>query len=214
MPGSEKEYKYWGRISSTHDNDVLYIVGPTIQQEIKDWLIHQFKDTDVVLELGCGTGFYSEMIADRIKHLTTTDLAQEMIEQARKRLSQYSNVKAQLEDCYDTSFEDNRFDAILMTNLIHIVKDPVAVLKESKRVLKDDGRIVIADYTGCGMPFLTKMGLGIRYMRKFGKPAPYNRNLTPDKLAEIVKQAGFMVEESKLIGSETKAVCLRGKRVK
>lgn len=214
MPGSEKEYKYWGRFSSTHDEAVLYIVGHRVQQEIKDWLINQFKNTDVVLELGCGTGFYSEAIADRVKHLTATDLAQEMIELAEEKLSQYSNVEVQIEDCYRTSFQDNLFDAILMTNLLHIVKDPVAVLKESKRVLTDDGRIIIADYTGYGMPFLTKMGLGIRYMRKFGKPAPYNKSFSPDKLAGIVKQAGFAVEESRLISKGTKAVCLRGKKAK
>ena len=214
MPGSEREYRYWGKISSTHDNDVRYIVGATIQQEIKGWLINKFRDTDVVLELGCGTGFYSEAIADRVKHLTATDLAPEMVEMAKEKLSQYSNIKVQLEDCYDTSFEDNRFDAILMTNLIHIVKDPIAVLRESHRVLKNDGRIVIADYTGYGMPFLSKMRLGIRYMRKFGKPAPYNKSFSPDKLAGIVKQAGFVVEESRLIGKGTKAVCLRGKKAK
>ena len=36
MPGSEKEYKYWGKTSSTHDDAVLYIVGYRVQQEIKD----------------------------------------------------------------------------------------------------------------------------------------------------------------------------------
>ena len=214
MPGSEKEYKYWGKISSNHDSAVLYIVGDTIQQEIKDWLINQFKDADVVLELGCGTGFYSEAIADRVQHLTATDLAQEMVELAKEKLGSYSNVEVQIEDSYSTSFQDNMFDAILLTNLIHIVKDPIAVLRESGRVLKNDGRIVIADYTGYGMLFLSKMRLGIRYMRKFGKPAPYNKSFSPDELAGIVKQAGFVVEESRLIGKGTKAVCLRGKKAK
>jgi ABC-2 type transport system ATP-binding protein len=213
MPGSENEYKYWGRCSSTHDSDVAYIVGHRVQQEIKDWLINQFRDTDVVLEFGCGTGFYSEVIADRVKRLTATDLAQEMIEQAEERLSQYSNVDVQMGDSYDTLFKDSLSDAVLMTNLLHIVKDPIVVLRESHRVLKSDGRIVIADYTGYGMPFLRKMGLGIRYMRKFGKPAPYNKSFNPDELAGIVRQAGFVVEESRLVGTETKAVCLRGKKV-
>ena len=212
MPGSEKEYKYWGKISSTHDNAVLYIVGDRVQQEIKGWLINQFKQTDAVLDLGCGTGFYSEVISERLKHLTATDLAPEMVELAKEKLSQYSNVKVQIEDCYSTSFRDNRFDAILMTNLLHIVKDPIAVLRESDRVLKDDGRIIIADYTGYGMPFLSKMGMGIRFMRKFGKPGPYGGNFSPDKFADIVKQAGFVVEELKLVGKDTKAVCLRGKK--
>lgn len=211
MPGSEKEYKFWSRHAGTHDNDVSYIVGHIINREVKGWLIDQFKDTDKVVELGCGTGIFSEMIADRVKNLTATDLSQEMIEQAKVRLSKYGNADVQIEDSYRTSFEENSFDAILIVNLLHIVKDPKAVLKESRRILKNSERVVIVDYTGHGMTFLKKIGLVIRYLRRLGKPISYNSNFTPDKLASIVKEAGFMVEESKLIGKDTKAVCLRAR---
>ncbi len=214
MPGSEEEYRYWGERANTHDDDVLYIVGHTINQKIEGWLINQFKDTDVVLELGCGTGIFSEMIADRVERLIATDLAEEMIELAMEKLGQYGNVKVQVEDCYDTSFEDNTFDAVLLVNLIHIVKDPVAVLRESGRVLKNDGRIVIADYTGYEMPPSSQINLGVRYIEKFHSPAPYNRLLSPDELAEIAKEAGFAVEETKLIGEDTKAVCLRCRKAR
>ena len=211
MPGSEKEYKYWGRHADTHDNNVLYIVGHTINQEIKGWLVNQFKNTDTVLELGCGTGIYSEMIADRVKYLTATDLSQHMIEKAKDKLNQLSNVEVRIADSYNTLFEDNMFDGVLLVNLLHIVKDPIAVLKESNRILKDNGRVVIVDFTGYGMPLLQKLRLGFRYLKTWGSPAPFNKNLSPDKLVEIVKEAGFAVEESKLIGKDTKAVCLRGK---
>ena len=168
----------------------------------------------MVLEMGCGAGFFSEMIADKVKYLTATDLAPEMVAKAKEKLSEFGNVEVQKEDCYNTSFADNTFDAILMTNLLHIVKEPVTVLEESRRVLKDDGRVVIADLTGYGMRFLKKIALGMRYLRRFGKPAPCSRNFSPGELAEIVKEAGFMVEESILIGRNTNAVCLRGQKVK
>lgn len=214
MPGSEKEYKYWDKRANIFDDASLYVVGNTINGEIRDWLTVQFKDTDVVLELGCGTGTYSQMIVNIVKHLTATDLSPEMIEQARKNLNPRSNVKLQIEDCYQTSFEDNMFNCVLTVNLLHIVKEPITVLKESHRVLKDDGKVVIVDLTGYGMPFFKMMKMGFRYLKKWGKPAPYNNNLNPDKLTEIAEEAGFTVEESKLIGKDTKAVCLKGRRVK
>ena len=153
------------------------------------------------------------MIADKVEHLTATDLAPDMIGRAEGKLSQFSNVEVQIEDCYNTSFQEDMFDAVLLVNLLHIVKDPVTVLRESRRVLKDDGRVVIADVTGYGMPFLSKMGLGLRYLRRWGMPTPYNRNLSPVKLAVLVKEAGFVVAEAKLIGRDTKAVCLIGQKV-
>ena len=212
MPGSEKEYKYWGRLASTFNQNNLYVTGVKVNQVIRGWLVEQFNEGDVVLELGCGTGFYSEMVIGRVKQLTATDLAPEMIEQAKRNLAQFTNVEVRIEDCYNTSFKDNVFDGVLMTNLLHIVMDPLAVLMEGHRVLKDNGRIVIVDGTGYGMSFVKKMALGIRFLRRYGRPCSYGRNLRPEELVGMVREAGFVVEESKLLGEDTKAVCLRGKK--
>jgi ubiquinone/menaquinone biosynthesis C-methylase UbiE len=212
MPGSEKEYKYWGRLASNFHRDNLYVFGVKVNQAIRGWLVEQFNEGDVVLELGCGTGFYSEMVIGRVKQLTATDLAPEMIEQAKRNLAQFTNVEVRIEDCYNTSFKDNVFDGVLMVNLLHIVMDPRAVLMEGRRVLKDNGKIVIVDGTGYGMSFVQKMALGIRYLRRYGGPCLYGRNLRPEKLVGMVREAGFVVEESKLVGEDAKAICLRGRK--
>ena len=213
MPGSEKEYKYWGRLASTFHQDNLYVFGVKVNQLIRGWLVEQFNEGDVVLELGCGTGFYSEMVIGRVKQLTATDLAPEMIEQAKRNLAQFTNAEVRIEDCYSTSFKDNVFDSVLMANLLHIVMDPLAVLMEGHRVLKNNGRIVIVDGTGYGMSLVKKMALGIRYLRSYGRPCSYGRNLRPEELVGMVREAGFVVEESKLLGEDSKAICLRGKKV-
>ena len=212
MPGSEKEYKYWDRLARTFYQNNLYVTGVKVNQVIRGWLVEQFNEGDVVLELGCGTGFYSEMVIGRVKQVTATDLAPEMIEQAKRNLAQFTNVEVRIEDCYNTSFKDNVFDGVLMANLLHIVMDPLAVLMEGHRVLKDNGRIVIVDGTGYGMSFVKKMALGIRFLRRYGRPCSYGRNLRPEELVGMVREAGFVVEESKLLGEDTKAVCLRGKK--
>lgn len=210
MSGNEKVYKYWSKRSNTHDTVVLYIVGHTINREIENWLINQFNDTDVVLELGCGSGLFSEIIATVVKRLVATDLSGEMIEQANKKLSKFINVETRIEDSYKTSFDDNTFDTVFMANLLHIVKNPVAILMEANRVLKDDGRILTVDYTGYGMSFFKKLALGFRYMKKWHSPAPYSKNLGPDELTEIAQKAGFVTENLKLIGENTKALCWKG----
>ena len=63
------------------------------------------------------------------------------------------------------------------------------------------------------MPFLSKINLGFRYMKKWHSPAPYNRNFSTDELIELVKKAGFVVEGAKLIGRNTKAVCITGRKM-
>ncbi|KAF5434499.1 hypothetical protein C5S35_14010 [Candidatus Methanophagaceae archaeon] len=104
------------------------------------------------------------------------------------------------------------YDALLLVNLLHVVESPIAVLKESHRVLSSDGRIVIVDVTGHGMSLLKKMKLVIRYLRKFGKPPSNNTSFSQDELAAMINEVGFTVEEIELIGNDTKAVCLTGKK--
>jgi ubiquinone/menaquinone biosynthesis C-methylase UbiE len=212
MPGSEKEYKYWDRLASTFHQDNLYVTGVKVNQVIKEWLVEQFDEGDVVLELGCGSGFYSEMVIGRVKQFTATDLAPEMIEQAKQNLAQFTNVEIRLEDCYNTSFKNKVFDGVLMADLLHIVMDPLSVLREGHRVLKDNGRIVIVDVTGYGMSIFQKIALGIRYLRRYGRPCSYGKSLRPEELEGMVREVGFVVEESKLLGEDTKVVCLRGKK--
>ena len=75
-------------------------------------------------------------------------------------------------------------------------------------------KFVIVDVTGYGMSFFKKMALGVRFLRRYGRPCSYGRSLRPEELIGMVREAGFVVEESKLLGEDTKAVCLRGKKAR
>jgi ubiquinone/menaquinone biosynthesis C-methylase UbiE len=212
MSKQADECQYWSKAANSFDAATAYIVGTATQQEIRIWLANQFENTDVVLELGCGTGLYSETVAGSVKHLIATDLSWEMLEQAKDRLHGFNNVEVQKANCYHTSLPDNTFDAVFLGNLIHVVEDPVAALQESHRVLRSGGDIVMVDSTWYGMPLWSKLGMALRYFSKFGIPPRQNRNLRPAEVAEMVEKIGFSVEELRLVGSETKAICLRGQK--
>jgi len=117
-----------------------------------------------------------------------------------------------VEDCYRTTFTDGTFDVVFLGNVIHILGQPTQALTESRRVLKPGGRILVADATSRGLPFLSKLGMGIRYLRKFGKPPKENRIVSPDDVAQFLESADFHVEESRLIQKETSVVCARGRK--
>ena len=40
-----------------------------------------------------------------------------------------------------------------MANLLHVINEPQKVVKQSKRVLKENGKIIIIDFTPEGMSF-------------------------------------------------------------
>lgn len=207
-----KEYNYWGERARSYDAATAHVVGEGTQRETKGWLLNQLQETDDVLELGCGTGQFSEAVAQKARHLTATEVASEMLDVAMRRLSPFANVIVQVEDCYRTTFPDGTFDVVFLGNVIHILGKPMQALTESRRVLKPGGRILVADATSCGMPFWSKLAMGIRYLKKFGLPPRENRIVGPGDVARWLEAAGFQVEESRLIQKETNVVCAKGRK--
>ncbi|MBA7680838.1 2-methoxy-6-polyprenyl-1,4-benzoquinol methylase [subsurface metagenome] len=136
-----------------------------------------------------------------------------MLENARGRFEGRKNVDVRTEDCYCTSFDDGSFDAILIANVLHIVDSPDEVMKEAFRVLKPGGNAVVVDYTGCGMSLFPMLALAFRYIRRWGWPPSSGKPLGPKELAALAEGAGFVVEESVLLGRKTKAACMRARKV-
>jgi hypothetical protein len=88
------------------------------------------------------------------------------------------------------------------------VHDPALILQESNRVVRNDGEVVVVDITSQGSPLLAGIRLGLRYLRRWGRPPAPGRNLSLDELVRLKEQAGFLVKEQALIGSTVKAACL------
>jgi ubiquinone/menaquinone biosynthesis C-methylase UbiE len=208
MAKREAEYEYWGDRAQTFDQDSAYVVGTGLSDDIKSWLQTQFAPTDAVLELGCGTGNFSEAVAPLVEHLVATDMSERMLHQASAKLGLHGNIRLQREDAYTTSFDDSEFDAVLMANLLHIVDDPAQVLRECNRVVRDGGKIVAVDVTSQGTPRLAGLLLGLRYLRRWRRPPSFGRNLGLDDMAQLAHDAGFLVKDEALIGETIKAACL------
>jgi ubiquinone/menaquinone biosynthesis C-methylase UbiE len=207
-----KKEEYWSKFANTFDEDQTYIVGEPVQQAILERLSGE-SDLGELLELGCGAGFYTKVLAANASHVTATDLSDEMLAVAREQLKDCQNVVVEKADCEKTDFADGKFGSVFMANLIHVIENPSIALQESYRILKDGGLLLIVNYTGYGMKWFEMMKMGIRFLRKWGKPSAYSKGkLSPDELCSLVENAGFKVEEVQLMGDKTKALYLRGRK--
>ena len=100
-----------------------------------------------------------------------------------------------------------------MANLVHVIENPLNALRESHRILKDGGLLLVISYTPYGMKWFDKIKMVIRFIRKWGKPPAHYRNLSPDELRSLVERAGFKVEDIHLIGENTRALYLKGRKI-
>ena len=102
---------------------------------------------DSVLEVGIGTGLNLPLYPTACR-LTGIDLSQEMLDKAVERVQTLTmpNVRLKVMDATCMDLADDEFDKALATYTISAVPDPVAVLREMKRVVKPGGTIVILNH--------------------------------------------------------------------
>ena len=207
-----KKEKYWSKYAYGYDEGVEYIVGKALQETIIDKLVNE-QNLGEVIEFGCGTGYFTKILAKNSKHIIASDLSNEMLDVAKSKLKEFKNITVKKADCTGSSFRSENFDTAVMINLIHFMSNPSEALKESYRILKNNGLLLLIDYTGYGMNRFEKIKLVIRFIKKCGIPPKYAQtNLSPDQFNSLVENAGFKVEENQLIGGKIKALYLRGRK--
>ncbi len=139
--------------------------------------------TDKVLDIGFGGGV---TIEEMLKTIDTgkiygIDFSQVMVEQAKQKFKpeiESDKVSIEFGDVKQLPFTESTFNKICTVNTIYFWDEPLANLKEIKRVLKSDGKLVI----------------GIRSADKM-KELPvtrYNFRLyDPEAVKDLLVEAGF-----------------------
>jgi ABC-2 type transport system ATP-binding protein len=209
----DKKEKYWSRYACGYDKGVEYIVGKELQKIITKKLSNE-QNLGEVIEFGCGTGYFTKILAKNSRHIIASDLSDEMLEVAKSKLKKFKNITVKKADCEDASFKSEKFDTVVLINVIHFIRNSFKSLQESYRILKNNGLLLLIDYTGYGMNRFEKMKLALRFIKKCGMPPKYAQiDLSPDKFNSLVENAGFKVEENQIIGSKIKALYLRGRKI-
>ncbi|MCG2810734.1 MAG: methyltransferase domain-containing protein [Candidatus Aminicenantes bacterium] len=106
-------------------------------------LTNSLKSGMKVLEIGCGIGFFTKEIIKKPVQLTAIDISPELIEVARKNILD-SNVEFIIENAYQMAFEDQTFDAVIGSSVLHHL-DVDTALKEIYRVLTPEGYIAFTE---------------------------------------------------------------------
>lgn len=93
-----------------------------------------------LLEIGCGGGLLLRDAISAGAVAVGIDHSEEMVELARERAPGAEVVLGRAETL---PFADSTFDAVAMSVVFFFLDDPVAVLRECRRVLRPDGRVAV-----------------------------------------------------------------------
>jgi ubiquinone/menaquinone biosynthesis C-methylase UbiE len=102
-----------------------------------------------VLELAAGTGetgFAAAALIGDTGKLISSDFAFEMVEAARRRAAQLGlkNVEFRVMDAEHMDLDDDSVDGVLCRWGFMLMADPAAALRETRRVLRDGGRVAFS----------------------------------------------------------------------
>src|SRR3990172_8345601 len=121
-------------------------LGPGFREETLHYA--GLKSGERVLDVGCGTGVLTRMAAKAVGSAVGIDPAPKMIDIARKNvIIENSNAEFRLAVIENFPFEDNSFDCVLSSFMIHHLPPDLKLkgLAEVHRVLKPGGRFLAVD---------------------------------------------------------------------
>jgi len=98
-------------------------------------------ENKTVLEVGCGDGRITSLLANRPKQLVALDPDEDKIKEAREKIP---DVDFRVGSGESLEFPDNSFDVVLFTLSLHH-QDSRAALDETQRVLKNDGIALVIE---------------------------------------------------------------------
>ena len=96
------------------------------------------------LEIGCGTGAFARLLAQRVEHVLALDLSPEMIRLAKERSMAYPTIEFQMADILTSPFSPEQFDAIVsIATLHHLPMEKLLV--RLKEALAPGGVLIVLD---------------------------------------------------------------------
>ena len=144
-----------------------------------------------VLELASGTGLIAKHIVNAAAHIEATDASPEMIAEA-KRNNRSAKLHFSVQDMFRLPYADKSFDAVIVSNALHIVPQPEKALQEIKRVLKDDGVLIAPTFTHAGNSFPGKAKAFFMQLAGF----PLHSRWTSEEYLRFLRQNGWTVRKS------------------
>ncbi len=114
------------------------------------WEKAVLSDPAVLVDIGAGTGFFALLFSKKMKNgkVYACDISEEMISWMHDNLPEESRgfvVPVKMEET-SVPLSGGTADLVYMINLHHELDDPQRILKESRRLLKKGGKVMIIDW--------------------------------------------------------------------
>jgi ubiquinone/menaquinone biosynthesis C-methylase UbiE len=206
---SKELIEFWSQAAPDYDRVVELQIGPGTRARIRERLAQE-DSLGHVVEFGCGTGFFTELLVRKATSVLATDASPGMLSYVAPRLLD-PRIEFQLADCQGSSLPASKFDAAFLGLVLQFV-DHERTIAEMHRVLKPGGLLLIANLDVHSLSVAQRMlclwrvvhegrrGYASRPPRRFGRNV-----IGHEKLYRLLEQHGFEVLGSETIVNQSRA---------
>ena len=169
-------------------------------REVKNIL--DLKETDVVLDIGCGTGLISLALSPWVKEIHGLDISPKMIERAKKNCSEATNISFGVGKITDLEIPPKTFNKVLAYSVLQYLSNEDEVLKAFQSlamVLPENGVALYA-----ANPDIDKKEKYVEVViSSSGTPEEKENNLhiinsvlwiSPERIVDLALQAGLILK--------------------
>jgi len=139
------------------------------------------------LEIGCGTGLFTQMFAVSGAYIVAVDISGELLEKARQRGLPADRVKF-IETRFESSTVEGPFDAVIGSSVLHHLDEDIST-RQILRLLKPGGYLSFAE------PNLLNPQVYLErrfhYLPMFSYTSPDETAFIRWRLADTLRSAGF-----------------------
>lgn len=142
-----------------------------------------------IADIGCGIGYFTLPMAKAVGSegkVYAIDINLNMLEETKRRVEEQKITNVEMVHSSENNFriENHSVDIAFTATVFHEVDTPLKFLKESKRILKAGGVLVILDWN--------------KIEEDFGPPI--HKRIDMKEVKKYVLEAGFYIKEETYVG--------------
>jgi ubiquinone/menaquinone biosynthesis C-methylase UbiE len=197
----DQSLETWGKMAPGWEHRRAWMLEVT--GLVNDWLLEKVdpRPGQTILDVAAGTGDLGFRVAERVGvngGVISSDFAPEMVDVARRvgEAVGATNVEYRVLDAERMDLDDDSVDGVVCRWGYMLMADPAAALKETRRVLRDGGRLAFAVWrTPDRNPWAAVPGMTLVERGHMPPPEPGAPGIfalgDPDRVRELVTGAGF-----------------------
>lgn len=191
MTTTERTARFWDRIAERYSKRSL--PDPDSTRRKLEITRSRMRPSDVIVDIGCGTGTIALELAPHAARLTGIDVSGEMVKIARRKASESSAANVEFLQAGVIEglgrFEPGSVDGVCAYNILHLLSDWRSALQIIHKTLRPGGFFISS--TVCLANSWVPYRPLIAVMRWFGK-APHVEFIRTETLLDGMRDAGFV----------------------